>query len=184
MPICMCILSATNRTSTEKPFAQRCRTSGPRHENGGNMWNWFSPKGIVFGEGKAASTGLFARQWGRGRALVITGPFLRRSGVVEPVLQSLREAGLLGAVFSDIPSEPTDRHVREALGLFRIFICPEYCGCLSADGTCGKCAGHRQRGFVQAGGLDGPGQLHPVRRRCRSGSCREMQDGVPGGGIQ
>ena len=57
-------------------------------------------------------------------------------------------------------------------------------GFLSADGTCGKCAGHRQRGFVQAGGLDGPGQLHPVRRRCRSGSCREMQDGVPGGGIQ
>ena len=94
------------------------------------MWNWFSPKGIVFGEGKAASTGLFARQWGRGRALVITGPFLRRSGVVEPVLQSLREAGLLGAVFSDIPSEPTDRHVREALGLFR----RERCGTIVACG--------------------------------------------------
>ena len=94
------------------------------------MWNWFSPKGIVFGEGKAASTGLFARQWGRGRALVITGPFLRRSGVVEPVLQSLREEGLLGAVFSDIPSEPTDRHVREALGLFR----RERCGTIVACG--------------------------------------------------
>ena len=51
-------------------------------------------------------------------------------------------------------------------------------------GLAEKCAGHRQRGFVKAGGLDGPGQLHPVRRRCRSGSCREMQDGVPGGGIQ
>ena len=95
------------------------------------MWNWFSPKGIVFGEGKAASTGLFARQWGRGRALVITGPFLRRSGVVEPVLQSLREEGLLGAVFSDIPSEPTDRHVREALGLFR----RERCGTIVACGA-------------------------------------------------
>ena len=94
------------------------------------MWNWFSPKGIVFGEGKAASTGLFARQWGRGRALVITGPFLRRSGVVEPVLQSLREAGLLGAVFSDIPSEPTDRHVGEALDLFR----RERCGTIVACG--------------------------------------------------
>ncbi|MEX3727501.1 iron-containing alcohol dehydrogenase [Bilophila wadsworthia] len=94
------------------------------------MWNWFSPKGIVFGEGKAASTGLFARQWGRGRALVITGPFLRRSGVVEPVLQSLREEGLLGAVFSDIPSEPTDRHIREALGLFR----RERCGTIVACG--------------------------------------------------
>lgn len=94
------------------------------------MWNWFSPKGIVFGEGKAASTGLFARQWGRGRALVITGPFLPRSGVVEPVLQSLREAGLLGAVFSDIPSEPTDRHVREALDLFR----RERCGTIVACG--------------------------------------------------
>ena len=45
-------------------------------------------------------------------------------------------------------------------------------------------AENAQRGFVKAGGLDGPGQLHPVRRRCRSGSCREMQDGVPGGGIQ
>lgn len=93
------------------------------------MWNWFSPKGIVFGEGKAASTGLFARQWGRGRALVITGPFLRRSGVVEPVLQSLREAGLLGAVFSDIPSEPTDRHVGEALDLFRRERCASIVAC-------------------------------------------------------
>lgn len=75
-------------------------------KKGESMWNWFSPKGIVFGEGKAASAGLFAKQWGRGRALVITGPFLRRSGVVEPVFRSLREAGLLGAVYSDIPSEP------------------------------------------------------------------------------
>ena len=69
-------------------------------------------------------------------------------------------------------------------GLLRIFICPEYCGCLSADGTCGKCAGYRQRSVVQAGGLDGPGQLHPVRRRRRGGSCGEMQDGVSGGGIR
>lgn len=127
------------------------------------MWNWFSPKGIVFGEGKAASTGLFARQWGRGRALVITGPFLRRSGVVEPVLQSLREEGLLGAVFSDIPPEPTDRHIREALGLFR----RERCGTIVACGGGGphrRCQGREPARRQRRGcpGLRGRGQVpHP-----------------------
>ena len=51
-------------------------------------------------------------------------------------------------------------------------------------GLGGKCAGYRQRSVVQAGGLDGPGQLYPVRRRRRGGSCGAMQDGVSGGGIQ
>ena len=73
---------------------------------------------------------------------------------------------------------------RRECGLLRIFICPEYCGCLSADGTCGKCAGHRQRSVVQAGGLDGSEQLYPVRRRCRGGSRREVQGRVPSGGIR
>lgn len=82
-------------------------------------WNCFSPRCIAFGEGKASETGAFAAQWGRGRALVVTGPYLLRSGTVEPVLRSLREAGLLGPIYSDIDSEPTDRHVDEALALFR-----------------------------------------------------------------
>lgn len=51
----------------------------------------------------------------------------RRCGACAPVLA---RGGLLGAVFSDIPSEPTDRHVGEALDLFR----RERCGTIVACG--------------------------------------------------
>lgn len=93
-------------------------------------WNCFSPKCVAFGEGKSASAGALLRQWAHGRALVVTGPYLLRSGTVEPVLRSLREAGLLGPVYADITTEPTSRHVAEALELFR----KENCSALVACG--------------------------------------------------
>lgn len=93
------------------------------------MWNWFSPKCVIFGEGKAALSGETARQWGRGRVLLITGPYLLRSGAVRPVLDSLRDVGLLGPVYADIPSEPTAVHVDRALALFRAEDCRAIVAC-------------------------------------------------------
>ena len=129
-------------------------------------WSCFSPRCIVFGEGKAAGTGALAAQWGRGRALVVTGPYLLRSGTVEPVLRSLREAGLLGPIYADIATEPTDRHVDEALALFR----HEGCGTIVACGGGGPIDVAKAVGLLHANG----GRIRDYR-----GVGRAPKPGVP-----
>ncbi|WP_436348552.1 iron-containing alcohol dehydrogenase [Natronorubrum sp. FCH18a] len=77
-----------------------------------------SPDDVVIGRGTAAETGARADAFGD-RALVITDAQLVELGVVDPVVASLRDAGLKVEVFDDVEPDPTISIVWEAVSAAR-----------------------------------------------------------------
>jgi alcohol dehydrogenase len=63
------------------------------------------PTRVAYGPGVLGAVGEEAAAYGR-RALVVTDPGVRDAGLVEPVLESLRRAGLTAAVFADVEPNP------------------------------------------------------------------------------
>ena len=94
-----------------------------------HAWNFRTPVLIAFGEGKAARIGALVKGRTSGKVLLVTGPVLLRTGVVEPVLQSLRKAGVPFALYAETSGEPTSRHADEALALFRREDCAALVAC-------------------------------------------------------
>ena len=94
-----------------------------------HAWNFRTPGLIAFGEGKAARIGALVKGRTSGKVLLVTGPVLLRTGVVEPVLQSLRKAGVPFALYAETSGEPTSRHADEALALFRREDCAALVAC-------------------------------------------------------
>lgn len=77
------------------------------------------PPTMRMGEGAAAGTGHEAARLGGKKALVITDSYLSSSGTIQPVLQSLADAGLDYVVFDQVNSEPTLSHVNDCLDMLR-----------------------------------------------------------------
>src|SRR5262249_31472516 len=63
--------------------------------------------GIVFGRGTARQVGERAKGIGARRVMLTTDKQVRGAGLLDPVEQSLREAGLEVFVFDEISTEPT-----------------------------------------------------------------------------
>lgn len=63
---------------------------------------------MIVGGGTAGQIGALCRQLGIRRPLVVTDPFMVKSGMVDGILNPLRDDGLEPAVFSDTVSDPTD----------------------------------------------------------------------------
>ncbi len=94
-----------------------------------HSWDFQSPGLLAFGEGKAACIGSLVKSRISGKILLITGPVLLRTGAVEPVLRSLREAGVPFALHAETSGEPTSRHAEDALALFRRENCTALVAC-------------------------------------------------------
>lgn len=94
-----------------------------------------------------------------GKILLVTGPVLLRTGAVEPVLQSLREADVPFALHAETSGEPTSRHVEDALALFR----RENCTVLVACGGGGPMDLAKAVSLLHANG-GSPGGLRPQGR--------------------
>lgn len=77
-----------------------------------------SPERVVFGRGRASEAGRRANAYGD-RAFVITDPQLVRLGVVDPVVTSLRDAGLDVEVFDGVEPDPTLTVVNAAISAAR-----------------------------------------------------------------
>jgi alcohol dehydrogenase len=69
------------------------------------------PTRIEFGDGLSHRVGEEAKGLGGTRALVVTDPGVRAAGLVEPVLEDLRQAGIDGLVFDDVSPNPRDLQV-------------------------------------------------------------------------
>ncbi len=67
-----------------------------------------SPRLMVVGGGAVAEIATVLQKIGLSRPLVVTDPFMVRSGLVRRCLDPLEAAGLHPAVFSDTVPEPTD----------------------------------------------------------------------------
>jgi alcohol dehydrogenase len=70
-----------------------------------------SPSTIFFGENVAAKVGEEAKRFGAKNPLIITDPYLDSSGAIEPIVKSIKSAGLGYAIYAGVDKEPTMEHV-------------------------------------------------------------------------
>ena len=77
------------------------------------------PTRVVFGRGVAGTVGTEARSRGATRALLVTDPGVRATGLVEPVRASLEAAGIVVELFDRVQSNPRDVHCLEGAELAR-----------------------------------------------------------------
>ena len=87
------------------------------------------PATIQAGVGAAALTGAEVKRLGAKSALLITDKFLLDSGTVQPVLDSLKEAGIGVEIYAGVDKEPTLQHVAESLALLHKAGCRAIIGC-------------------------------------------------------
>ncbi len=69
---------------------------------------------IIFGEGAAARIGETARRALGGRVLLVTDAGLLAAGLIDPALESLRQAGVESALFTDVMADPPEAVVLAA----------------------------------------------------------------------
>ncbi|MCM1566331.1 MAG: iron-containing alcohol dehydrogenase [Dehalobacter sp.] len=76
------------------------------------------PSTIHFGINAVNEAGTEARYLGAQKALLITDKVLASTGTIDPVINSLKEAGIHTVIYDGVNSEPTTIHVQEGLDLF------------------------------------------------------------------
>ncbi|HRY73706.1 MAG TPA: iron-containing alcohol dehydrogenase [Spirochaetia bacterium] len=74
---------------------------------------------ILFGEGAARKAGSYALRFGASKVLLVTDPGVRAAGIVGPIEDSLKEAGLGCVVFDGVSPNPRDEEARAGLELYR-----------------------------------------------------------------
>lgn len=72
--------------------------------------SFWMPTRVQFGCGTALSCGSEARSLAAGRVLLVTDPGVRESGLCEPLVASLRDAGLATELFDQVQGNPRDVH--------------------------------------------------------------------------
>ena len=83
-------------------------------------FSYCSPTRYVFGRGVEAQTGSLTAAMGCHKVLIVYGGgSARRSGLLDRVTASLREAGVEWAELGGIQPNPTDDRVYEGIGLCR-----------------------------------------------------------------
>jgi len=80
-----------------------------------NVRSFRTPPTIHFGEGASAQIGPEAKRLKTTKALVVTDGVLKKTGVVDPVVESLRKNGLEVVVYDGVDTEPTLAHVDQGL---------------------------------------------------------------------
>jgi len=73
------------------------------------------PGTIVTGAGASRTVGEHARALGADRALIVTDPFMRASGIAGAVEDHLEAAGVGTSVFDGVRPDPTDENVADGL---------------------------------------------------------------------
>lgn len=85
-----------------------------------NPFSFYSPTKIVFGKGAELQTGALVRQFGGAKALLVYGGgSAKKSGVLDRVASSLREAGIGCAQLGGVVPNPLLSKVREGISLAR-----------------------------------------------------------------
>ncbi|MGD8562917.1 MAG: iron-containing alcohol dehydrogenase [Desulfarculaceae bacterium] len=89
--------------------------------------SWRTPEWMHFGFGTALQVGPEAKRLGAGKVMVLSGPNVAKSGIMEPVFDSLKAAGLDYDHFDQVEEEPTISNFYEALtaakaGNFDVFV--------------------------------------------------------------
>lgn len=88
-----------------------------------NTFVFHSPTKVCFGEQLAATAYELVKEAGGSLPLVITDAFLADSGVIEPILAGISDAGVTPHIFSDVPADSDLDCVKRASELARSFGC-------------------------------------------------------------
>lgn len=89
------------------------------------------PTHIVFGDGRVAELPDHLRRHGVTRALIVTDPGLRSTGIIERIEQSLEAAGLASGVYDEVSSDPKTSIVEQVVALAKS---EEYDGLVGVGG--------------------------------------------------
>lgn len=81
--------------------------------------SYVSPRAIRIGGGAVSQVAELLAQFGLGKPLVVTDPWMVSSGTVEKALAPLRAAGLKPAIFSETVPDPTDTVVEAGARVLR-----------------------------------------------------------------
>jgi len=81
--------------------------------------NWNYPTHLRFGPGRIAELAQACRQLGMNAPLLVTDSGLAALPIVTNVLQGLEQAGLRGAIFSDVQPNPTGANVAAGVRAFQ-----------------------------------------------------------------
>ena len=88
------------------------------------------PSTIHFGENAAAEAGAEAVQLGAQKVLLVTDAVMVKSGIINPVTESLKQNGIDCVFYDEVDSEPILRHVEQGVELYK----KEQCHALVAVG--------------------------------------------------
>lgn len=77
--------------------------------------SWKTPDWMHFGMGMVRQVGPEAKRLGAGKVMVLSGPNVAKSGLMEPVFDSLKSAGLAYEHFDQVEEEPTISNFYAAL---------------------------------------------------------------------
>lgn len=84
-----------------------------------NPFEFFIPQNIIVGSGTLARLPECAEKLGGSHAMVISGPTLRKMGVVDKAADYLKEAGVKVDIFTDVEANPSVTTVEKATDAFK-----------------------------------------------------------------
>mgnify|MGYP001383965479 FL=1 len=84
-----------------------------------NPFEFFIPQNITVGAGTLAKLPECAKKLGGSHAMLISGPTLRKMGVVDKVADYLKDAGIAVDIFTDVEANPSVTTVEKATEAYK-----------------------------------------------------------------
>jgi alcohol dehydrogenase len=84
-----------------------------------NPFEFFIPQNIMVGSGTMARLPECAKKLGGSHAMLISGPTLRKMGIVDKAADYLKEAGIKVDIFTDVEANPSVTTVEKATDAFK-----------------------------------------------------------------
>ena len=84
-----------------------------------NPFEFFIPQNIIVGAGTMAKLPECAKKLGGSHAMLISGPTLRKMGIVDKAADYLKEAGMQVDIFTDVEANPSVTTVEKATEAFK-----------------------------------------------------------------
>ncbi len=72
---------------------------------------------VMFGEGAAQQIGAKAKAMGMTKALIVCDAGVKNAGVIDPIAENLRQAGIAVCVFDGVLPDPPEQMVNEAIAM-------------------------------------------------------------------
>ena len=84
-----------------------------------NPFEFFIPQNITVGAGTLAKLPECAKKLGGSHAMLISGPTLRKMGVVDKAADYLKDAGMAVDIFTDVEANPSVTTVEKATEAYK-----------------------------------------------------------------